>query len=147
MISSTRSKPKKREAPGRPDLRPQDRQKIPPPQGRKLPPQPLPGPLNQLTAADTVTDAEDYIWATLTDPVPRPDAMAVLRAAYPNAMKLDYAPGGALDTGSDAIQQAAQLRTMSFDELFARFFEKMHGRTLTPEETAALAQLRQEAGL
>ena len=66
---------------------------------------------------------------------------------FPNAMKLDYAPGGALDTGSDAIQQAAQLRTMSFDELFARFFEKMHGRTLTPEETAALAQLRQEAGL
>ena len=47
MISSTRSKPKKREAPGRPDLRPQDRQKIPPPQGRKLPPQPLPGPLNR----------------------------------------------------------------------------------------------------
>lgn len=107
----------------------------------------LTGPLDQLTAADTVTDAEDYIWATLTDPVPRPDAMAVLRAAYPNAMKLDYAPGGALDTGSDAIQQAAQLRTMSFDELFARFFKKMHGRTLTPEETAALAQLRQEAGL
>ena len=107
----------------------------------------LTGPLDQLTAVDTVTDAEDYIWATLTDPVPRPDAMAVLRAAYPNAMKLDYAPGGALDTGSDAIQQAAQLRTMSFDELFARFFEKMHGRTLTPEETAALAQLRQEAGL
>ena len=107
----------------------------------------LTGPLDQLTAADTVTDAEDYIWATLTDPVPRPDAMAVLRAAYPNAMKLDYAPGGALDTGSDAIQQTAQLRTMSFDELFARFFEKMHGRTLTPEETAALAQLRQEAGL
>ena len=62
----------------------------------------LTGPLDQLTAADTVTDAEDYIWATLTDPVPRPDAMAVLRAAYPNAMKLDYVPGGALDTGSDA---------------------------------------------
>lgn len=52
----------------------------------------LTGPLDQLIAADTVTDAEDYIWATLTDPVPRPDAMAVLRAAYPNAMKLDYAP-------------------------------------------------------
>ena len=84
----------------------------------------LTGPLDQLTAADTVTDAEDYIWATLTDPVPRPDAMAVLRAAYPNAMKLDYAPGGTLDTGSDAIQQAAQLRTMSFDELFARFLKR-----------------------
>ena len=52
----------------------------------------LTGPLDQLTAADTVTDAEDYIWATLTDPVPRPDAMAVLRAAYPNAMKLDTPP-------------------------------------------------------
>ena len=32
----------------------------------------LTGPLDQLTAADTVTDAEDYIWATLTDPVPPP---------------------------------------------------------------------------
>ena len=103
------------------------------------------GPLAKLV--EHPADTGDYIWATLTDPVPRPDAMAVLRAAYPNAMKLDYAPGGALDTGSDAIQQAAQLRTMGFDELFARFFEKMHGRTLTPEETAALAQLRQEAGL
>lgn len=94
----------------------------------------LTGPLDQLTAADTVTDAEDYIWATLTDPVPRPDAMAVLRAAYPNAMKLDYAPGGALDTGSDAIQQAAQLRTMSFDELFARFLKRCTAAPLPPKK-------------
>lgn len=107
----------------------------------------LTGPLDQLTAADTVTDAADYIWATLTDPIPRPDAMAVLRAAYPNAMKLDYAPGGAPDTGGDAIRQAAELRTMSFDELFDRFFEKMHGRPLTAQEHEALAQLRQEANL
>ena len=54
---------------------------------------------------------------------------------------------GARLCNGEVFQQAAQLRTMGFDELFARFFEKMHGRTLTPEETAALAQLRQEAGL
>ena len=50
----------------------------------------LTGPLAKLTARPT--DTEDYIWATLTDPTPLPDAMAQLRAAYPNAMRLDYLP-------------------------------------------------------
>lgn len=40
----------------------------------------LTGPLARLTARPT--DTEDYIWATLTDPTPLPDAMAQLRAAY-----------------------------------------------------------------
>ena len=52
----------------------------------------LTGPLARLTARPT--DTEDYIWATLTDPTPLPDAMAQLRAAYPNAMRLDYLPQG-----------------------------------------------------
>ena len=67
-------------------------------------------------------------------------AYSIVGRIFPRAVRLCF-------RGLITIQQAAQLRTMSFDELFARFFEKMHGRTLTPEETAALAQLRQEAGL
>ena len=56
----------------------------------------LTGPLSELVAAADHPD--DYIWATLTDPVPRPDAMAALRAVYPNTMKLNYAPAGSAAT-------------------------------------------------
>lgn len=102
----------------------------------------LTGPLSELLGAAEST--EDYIWATLTDPVPRPDAMTALRAVYPNAMKLNYAPGGAV---LDAEEPSLRPRTMTFDELFGGFFEKMQGRAMTDEERAALDALREEAGL
>lgn len=106
----------------------------------------LTGPLDRLTDPAAVTDPEDYIWATLTDPTPRPDAMKVLRAAYPNAMKLDYALG-AQEDGAGPAADAARLRALSFEELFGGFFEKMHGRPMTDAEAAALRTLREEAAL
>ena len=53
------------------------------------------GPLAKLV--EHPADTGDYIWATLTDPTPQPDAMAMLRTAYPNAMRLDYPPPGGRD--------------------------------------------------
>ena len=102
----------------------------------------LEGPLAKLTDPAAVCDADDYIWATLTDDTPIPDAMARLRAAYPNAMKLDYAPRNG--TADDAAQTAAQVRRRSFEELFADFFVTVQGRDPTDDETAALAKLREE---
>lgn len=102
----------------------------------------LEGPLEKLTAPDAVCDAEDYIWATLTDDTPIPDAMARLRAAYPNAMKLDYKPKNGVP--DDAALTAAEVRRRSFDELFADFFVTVQGRDPTPAEAAALAELREE---
>ena len=102
----------------------------------------LTGPLSELVAAADHPD--DYIWATLTDPVPRPDAMAALRAVYPNTMKLNYAPAG---SAAPDAPQPVNLRGMSFEELFGRFFEKMQGRPMTEAEAAALAALREEAEL
>ena len=102
----------------------------------------LEGPLAKLTAPAAVCDADDYIWATLTDDTPIPDAMARLRAAYPNAMKLDYKPRNG--TPDDAAQTAAEVRRRSFDELFSDFFVTVQGREPTEEETAALAELREE---
>lgn len=98
----------------------------------------LTGPLEKLTAHPV--DAGDYIWATLTDPTPLPDAMAVLRAAYPNAMRLEYAQKG------DAVppEAAAQVRSRPFEELFAEFFERQNDRPLTGEEAAAVRALRSE---
>lgn len=102
----------------------------------------LTGPLAELTDPARVTEAEDYIWATLTDDTPQPDAMAVLRAAYPNAMRLDYAPRG---TGPDWQTETAEaIRKKSFDELFSAFFAQMHGRDLTEEERTVLAEMKEE---
>lgn len=101
----------------------------------------LTGPLAALTDPARVTDAQDYIWATLTDDTPQPDAMAVLRAAYPNAMRLDYAPRAGREA---AAPTAEALRQKSFTELFGEFFEAMQGRALTEAERAALQELRRE---
>lgn len=102
----------------------------------------LTGPLAELTDPARVTEAEDYIWATLTDDTPQPDAMAVLRAAYPNAMRLDYAPRG---TGPDWQTETAEaVRKKSFDKLFSAFFTQMHGRDLTEEERTVLAEMKEE---
>ncbi len=102
----------------------------------------LTGPLASLTDPARVTDAGDYIWATLTDDTPQPDAMAVLRAAYPNAMRLDYAARGDGPDWSDAA--AAAVRQKSFEELFADFFARMHGRDLTEAEARAIAAMKED---
>ena len=102
----------------------------------------LTGPLAKLTDPANVTDPDDYIWATLTDETPQPDAMTALRAAYPNAMRLDYAPrAGAGDPGLPA---AEALRGKSFGELFGDFFTQMNGRPMTEAEQAALDALMEE---
>ena len=100
----------------------------------------LTGPLAKLVAHPT--DTEDYIWATLTDPTPLPDAMAQLRAAYPNAMRLDYQPKGTAALPADMTQA---VRGKPFAELFQDFFTKMNGRALTTEEVLAVKKLREEA--
>ena len=105
----------------------------------------LTGPLAELTDPARVTGAQDYIWATLTDPTPQPDAMAALRAAYPNAMRLDYAPRAG--AGGPGAPTAEALRQKSFAELFGGFFEQMQGRAMTAEEQTALRALQKEVGL
>lgn len=96
----------------------------------------LTGPLAKLTAHPV--DAQDYIWATLTDPTPLPDAMAVLRAAYPNAMRLEYDRSAAELAGG----APEAVRSRPFDELFAEFFEKQNDRPLDEAELAAVRALR-----
>ena len=70
------------------------------------------------------------------------DAMAQLRAAYPNAMRLDYLPQGEVAHPLDMTQA---VRGKPFVELFQDFFTKMNGRPLTVEETVAVKRLREEA--
>ena len=98
------------------------------------------GPLAKLV--EHPADTGDYIWATLTDPTPQPDAMAMLRTAYPNAMRLDYRPQGAEILPADTAQS---VRGKPFASLFEDFFTQMNGRPLTVEEARAVKALREEA--
>ena len=98
------------------------------------------GPLAKLV--EHPADTGDYIWATLTDPTPQPDAMAMLRAAYPNAMRLDYRPQGTEILPADTAQS---VRGKPFASLFEDFFTQMNGRPLTVEEARAVKALREEA--
>ena len=83
----------------------------------------LTGPLARLTARPT--DTEDYIWATLTDPTPLPDAMAQLRAAYPNAMRLDYLPKVTVAHPLDMTQAVAR---QALCRAVPGLFHQMNGR-------------------
>ena len=98
------------------------------------------GPLAKLV--EHPADTGDYIWATLTDPTPQPDAMAMLRTAYPNAMRLDYRPQGVEILPADTAQS---VRGKPFASLFEDFFTQMNGRPLTVEEARAVKALREEA--
>ena len=68
--------------------------------------------------------------------------MDAFRAAYPNAMRLDYLPQGEVAHPLDMTQA---VRGKPVVELFQDFFTKMNGRPLTVEETVAVKRLREEA--
>lgn len=102
------------------------------------------GPLDELIGADVVdaADAEDYLHVILTDGQPIIDALARLRAVYPNVMSLEYERTRA---GSDAADPAPDDTVERLDptELFARFFEERTGAELTEEqERVAFKALR-----
>lgn len=73
--------------------------------------------------------SRDYLHVTLTDGHPQLDAMARIRAVYPNTLLLDY----------DGIMRAARVQRaraaadpaqLGMAELFARFFEEQAGKPL-----------------
>lgn len=105
----------------------------------------LKGPIAQLLSQENVTDPDDYIYATLTDETPVPDAMDRIRSVYPNAMKLDYCNSHTraleeLDLGDIAGEK-------SFDELMGDFYGKIIGGSPSEEEWAILRAAAREAGV
>ena len=48
------------------------------------------GEHTMLLSPEHVTDPDDYIYVTLTDENPLPNAMGIIRQYYPNTIKIDY---------------------------------------------------------
>lgn len=98
------------------------------------------GPLAELTAPEVVgaAPADDYLHVTLTDDEPPLDALAQLRAAYPNLMVLDFDNARTRAAGTEgAVADAAAEKTPL--EHFRDFYELQNGKPLTPGQERIVA--------
>ncbi|MCM1495455.1 MAG: exonuclease SbcCD subunit D [Bacteroides sp.] len=105
----------------------------------------LKGRLEQLLDKNNITDTDDYIYVTLTDEIPIPDAMAMLRQYYPNMMKLDYE--NSRTKGAETIDITRVTREKSFPELISEFYHMMCGCDMEEKERKILLEAAKEAGV
>lgn len=82
---------------------------------------------------------EDYLEITLEDRGPILDAMGRLREVYPNVLHVARAAGQAPGDGLPGA--GSRFRGMDDAALFAAFFRQVTAEELTPEETAAVAEV------
>ena len=79
------------------------------------------------------TNTDDYLHITLTDEDDIPDAIAKLRAIYPNIMRLDYDNARTRENREISIDTNIEKRTPI--ELFSQFYEVRNNRQMTDEQT------------
>ena len=79
------------------------------------------------------TDTDDYLHITLTDEDDIPDAIAKLRAIYPNIMRLDYDNARTRENREISIDTNIEKRTPT--ELFSQFYEVRNNKPMTDEQT------------
>lgn len=105
----------------------------------------LRGPLAALLSKEATEggNPEDFLFITLTDRQPDPDALARLRKLYPHvlALRLSGQPQGdePLMPGG-----AAEAQPPSAQELFAQLYQAQHGEAPPPEIAARFQRLWQE---
>lgn len=84
-----------------------------------------------------------YVECILTDAYEVPDAMARLRAIFPNIMHIRY--DNARTRAAMEPLELTQLQELSIPEHFAAFYEKQNGSELSGEAEALLLQVIQAA--
>lgn len=98
----------------------------------------------ELAARDFYRDknTEDYLAITLTDEQDIPNAMAKLRAIYPNLMRLNYDNSR---TRSDrTLMQCKEIESKHPAELFAEFYENQNGSPMSEMQRKLVQQLIEE---
>ena len=98
------------------------------------------GPLAELTAPEVVAaaSADDYLHVVLTDENPVADALARLRACYPNVMALDYDNARTRAAGALGAPGLGADDTRDPFDLFAAFYESQNGAPLTDGQARAV---------
>lgn len=73
---------------------------------------------------------DDYMHVTLTD-TSLYDALAKVRAIYPNLLRLDWEQSGG--SGSFSTAEVAQVKRKSLSELFSEFYASQTGADISPD--------------
>jgi len=85
------------------------------------------------------TDQEDYMHITLTDEEDVPDAIAKLRAIYPNIMCLDYDNKRTRSLGSADCADMSERKSPV--ELFAELYEKQNNSEMTDAQREIIEKI------
>lgn len=104
------------------------------------------GPLEELIQPEITAqgDVQDYIHVTLTDELEPENALARLRAVYPNVMKLDF---DNQRTHQDAFLCTGQdWEDLSMESLFCAFYEQQNGRTMEEPGRTLMQEVLETVG-
>lgn len=105
----------------------------------------LKGRLEQLLDKKNIISPEDYIYVTLTEEHPIPDAISIIRQYYPNTMKIDYENTHTREMGD--IEMSQVMRERTFQELILDFYGMMYGCEISEEEMKVMSEVAREAGV
>lgn len=103
------------------------------------------GKIKDLLDKTKVTEAEDFIYATLTDEEVISEAMGIFQQVYPNTVKIDYDNSHTREIEQIDISKIAENRT--FDELIGDFYKQVYGCEISEEEMDVMRIVAREAGV
>ena len=103
------------------------------------------GRLEQLLASENIVSPEDYMYVTLTDEIPEPNAYNIFRAYYPNIMKLDYENSHTIE--SEQVEITPLTKNKSFEEIISDFYKLKYGNDISEEELRIMLEIAREAGV
>lgn len=106
------------------------------------------GPMAALVEAARAAGAppaDDYIFAMLTDEVPDPNAVNVLRNTFPNLMQVGFENSHTKEIAAIDTRDMEENRT--FPELIADFYRTMYGTEITEEEMRIMKKYAVQEGV
>jgi exonuclease SbcD len=105
----------------------------------------LRGPLEELVKPENIKYPDDYVFATLTDEMPVPDAFEIIRSHYKNIMGLRY--DNTAEKKAEETETITQESVRTFSDMMQEFYKKILGTDPTEEEWNVLKETAEEAGI
>ena len=105
----------------------------------------LKGKLKTLLDNKNIVNANDFIYATLTDEGIIQNAMSIFQETYPNTVKIDFDNSHTRQIEQVDISGIADNK--SFPELISDFYRMMYGCEISEEEMDVMRAVAQEVGL
>ena len=108
----------------------------------------LKGRLSELLKPENIEYPDDYIFVTLTDETPVPDAFSAIQSRYPNACGLRYDMSRRIhaeEASTDGAQEKPEKK--GFDEQIQDFYRRILGTSPSDEEMKILRDAAKAAGV